>query len=223
MQWPGMVGAARRRRPRLRLPSPPLPPSAWSPPCSPSAPSPCSARPAWRSSPATRCSAAAILAIFVAVALLGWRLLERRHPWRRRWQVFAGLVALMFVLWLPNQWDLDSTVSTRPLRPGRDRARPQRPRRHRRLRQAALRPDRRAQPPRHPPPRLQPRRQADRRSSAPARTACPGRGYFLNPASPFVIHNFILDPNDPTGFSLAVPPGFERVARNDSWVLYKRC
>ena len=52
----------------------------------------------------------AILAIFVAVGLLGWRLLEAGHPWRRRWQVFAGVVVLMFVLWLPNQWDLDSTV-----------------------------------------------------------------------------------------------------------------
>ncbi|HMI80906.1 MAG TPA: hypothetical protein VK480_03880, partial [Solirubrobacterales bacterium] len=56
--------------------------------------------------------AAAILAIFVGVALLGWRLLEPGHPWRRRWQLLAGAVALMFVLWLPNQWDLDSRVDT---------------------------------------------------------------------------------------------------------------
>ncbi len=56
--------------------------------------------------------AAAILAIFVALGLLGWRLLEPGHPWRRRWQVFAGVVALMFVVWLPNQWDLDSRVDT---------------------------------------------------------------------------------------------------------------
>ena len=56
--------------------------------------------------------AAAVLAVFVALALLGWRLLEAGHPWRRRWQLFAGLVALMFVLWLPNQWDLDSRVDT---------------------------------------------------------------------------------------------------------------
>ena len=27
--------------------------------------------------------AAAVLAIFVALALLGWRLLDRGHPWRR--------------------------------------------------------------------------------------------------------------------------------------------
>ena len=56
--------------------------------------------------------AGAILSIFVALALLGWRLLEPEHPWRRRWQLFAGVVALMFVVWLPNQWDLDSQVNT---------------------------------------------------------------------------------------------------------------
>jgi len=51
----------------------------------------------------------------------------------------------------------------------------------------------------------------------------PKRGYFLKPARPFVIHNFILDPNDPTRFSLSVPRGFRAVARNASWVLYRRC
>jgi hypothetical protein len=51
----------------------------------------------------------------------------------------------------------------------------------------------------------------------------PSRGYFLKPASAFVIHNFILDPNDPTRFSLTVPAGFHRVAGNDSWILYRRC
>ena len=56
--------------------------------------------------------AAAILAIFVALALLGWRLLEPGHRWRRAWQLFAALVALMFLAWLPNQWDLDSRVDT---------------------------------------------------------------------------------------------------------------
>ena len=90
LQWPGMVGAFGgvvlgfaflRRRSALGI-------AAARP--RPRSPSPCSPPPAWRSSPATRCSAAAILAIFVALALLGWRLLERGHPWRRAWQAFAG-------------------------------------------------------------------------------------------------------------------------------------
>ena len=55
--------------------------------------------------------AGAILAIFVALGLLGWRLLERGHPWRRRWQVFAGVVALMFVALAART----SGTSTRPV------------------------------------------------------------------------------------------------------------
>ena len=51
----------------------------------------------------------------------------------------------------------------------------------------------------------------------------PRRGYFLDPASRFVIHNFILDPNDPTRFETTVPDGFQQVAANDSWLLYRRC
>jgi hypothetical protein len=51
----------------------------------------------------------------------------------------------------------------------------------------------------------------------------PRRGYFLAPASPFVIHNFILDPNDPARFSVPKPAGFHRIAANRSWLLYRRC
>jgi hypothetical protein len=51
----------------------------------------------------------------------------------------------------------------------------------------------------------------------------PRRGYFLEPAGPFVIHNFILDPNDPSRFATAVPPGFHRAARTKYWVLYRHC
>ena len=41
----------------------------------------------------------------------------------------------------------------------------------------------------------------------------PRRGYFVDPASPFVIHNFILDPTPPPRFSLKViPPGYRLVA-----------
>ncbi|MDX6608839.1 MAG: hypothetical protein QOF85_764 [Solirubrobacterales bacterium] len=167
---------------------------------------------------------AAILAIFIAVALLGWRLLEAGHPWRRRWQVFAGVVALMFVLWLPNQWNLDSTVHSDLANQGRIErdltdlvntgafAEP--------LCGPVAVPNHRAIP-----------RLAFGLDVKPTRIVSaseegvPRRGYFLDPASPFVIHNFILDPNDPTRFSLTrlKPRGFKRVAANDSWLLFKRC
>jgi hypothetical protein len=164
----------------------------------------------------------AILAIFVAVGVLGWRLLDAGHPWRRRWQVFAGVLVLMFVLWLPNQWDLDSTVHSdladqgkieRDLSDLADSGAFDEP-----LCGPVAVPNHRAIP-----------RLAFNLDVKPTRIVSaseegvPRRGYFLEPTSPFVIHNFILDPNDPTRFRLTVPHRFERVARNASWILYRHC
>jgi len=166
--------------------------------------------------------AASVLSIFVAVGLLGWRLLDAGHPWRRRWQVFAGVLVLMFVLWLPNQWNLDSTVHSdladqgeieRDLSDLADSGAFVEP-----LCGDIAVPNHRAIP-----------RLAFNLDVKPTRIVSaseehvPGRGYFLKPASPFVIHNFILDPNDPTRFTLTVPHRFKRVASNDSWVLYAHC
>jgi hypothetical protein len=166
--------------------------------------------------------AAAVLAIFVALALLGWRLLEPGHPWRRRWQAFAGVVALMFVLWLPNQWNLDSTVHRDLSNQGtieRDLSDLADSGAFEPLCGPISVPNHRAVP-----------RLAFNLGVRPSRIVSASeqrrqrrRGYFLKPASPFVIHNFILDPNDPTRFSLHVPSGFQRVARNESWILYRRC
>jgi len=166
--------------------------------------------------------AAAVLAIFAALALLGWRLLDRDHRWRRRWQVFAGLVLLMFIVWLPNQWDLDSTVDTDLTN------------------QAQIENDltdlvdagafeplcgKIAVPNHRAVPRL-----AFGLDIKPTEVVSaseegvPARGYFVEPANEFVIHNFILDPNDPTNFDLeGPPPGFEEVASNESWVVYRNC
>ncbi len=164
----------------------------------------------------------AILAIFVAVGLLGWRLLETGHPWRRRWQVLAAVLVLMFVLWLPNQWDLDSTVHSDLANQGKierelsdlaDSGAFAKP-----LCGPIAVPNHRAIP-----------RLAFNLDVKPTQIVSaseegvPPRGYFLDPASSFVIHNFVLDPNDPTRFKLTVPHRFERVASNDSWVLYRHC
>ncbi len=165
--------------------------------------------------------AAAVLAVFVALALLGWRLLAPGHPWRRRWQLFAGLVALMFALWLPNQWDLDSRVDTDLTNQGRIEGDltdlvdagafeplcgPIAVPNHRAIPRLAFGLD------------IKPTQIVSATEQRP-----PRRGYFVDPASPFVIHNFILDPNDPTRFSLSVPPGYRLVTRNESWKVYRRC
>jgi hypothetical protein len=165
--------------------------------------------------------AAAILAVFVALALLGWRLLEADHTWRRAWQAFAALVALMFVVWAPNQYDLLSRVDTDLTNQSEiesdlgdlaesDAFEP--------LCLPISVPNHRAVPRLAFDLDIRPSRIV---SSSEQRQ--PRRGYFLDPASPFVIHNFILDPNDPSRFSTQVPPGFRRVAANESWLLYRRC
>ena len=167
--------------------------------------------------------AAAILAIFVAVALLGWRLLEPGHPARRPWQVFAALVALMFVLWLPNQWDLDSRVDTDLT----DQARIEDDLTDL-VDAGAFEPlcGKVAVPNHRAVPRL-----AFGLDVAPTaivsasedEEGIPRRGYYVAPASKSVIHNFILDPNDPTRLSLKPPAGFREVDRNESWRVYRRC
>jgi hypothetical protein len=165
--------------------------------------------------------AAAILAIFVAVGLLGWRLLERGHPWRRRWQVFGAIVAAMFLVWLPNQWDLDSRVDTDLTNQARiegdltDL-----------VDSGAFEPlcGKIAVPNHRAVPRL-----AFGLDIKPTQIVSaseervPARGYFVAPSSDFVIHNFILDPNDPTDASFPAPDGFVRVAGNESWIVYRRC
>ncbi len=166
--------------------------------------------------------AGAILAIFVAVALLGWRLLDKGHPRRRVWQAFAAVVALMFVVWAPNQYDLLSQVDTDLTNQGEiesdlgDLAE-----------SGAFEPL--CLPISVPNHRAVPRLAFDlevrpsRIVSSSEQARQPRRGYFLDPASPFVVHNFILDPNDPSRFTTTKPPGFHRVASNQSWLLYRHC
>jgi hypothetical protein len=165
--------------------------------------------------------AAAVLAIFAALALLGWRLLDEGHTWRRPWQAFAAIVALMLVLWGPNQYDLLHRVDTDLANQGEIESDltgladsgafeplclPISVPNHRAVPRLAFSLD------------LRPSRIVSSSEQRP-----PHRGYFLDPASPFVIHNFVLDPNDPARFETSVPPGFRRVAANESWVLYRRC
>jgi hypothetical protein len=165
--------------------------------------------------------AGAVLAIFVALALLGWRLLESGHPWRRVWKAFAAVVLLMFFIWAPNQRDLLSRVDTDLANQGEiesdlsDLAD-----------SGAFEPL--CLPISVPNHRAVPRLAFDldirpSRIISSSEQHQPRRGYFLDPATPFVIHNFVLDPNDPARFETQVPPDFHRVASNASWLLYSRC
>jgi hypothetical protein len=173
--------------------------------------------------------AAALLAIFVALALLGWRLLEPGDPWRRRWQIFSGLVLVMFVVWLPNQWNLDSQVKTDLTNQGKIEndltdlvdAGAFEP-----LCGPIAVPNHRAVPRLAFGLEVKPTEivsASEAISSPEEKRKLAEAGYYVEAASPFVIHNFVLDPNDPTKFDLHVPAGFEEVARNESWRVYRRC
>jgi hypothetical protein len=165
--------------------------------------------------------ASAVLAIFCALALLGWRMLPLAHPWRRRWQVIAAVVLVAFLIQAPQQFDYLKTV-----RSDLDQ-------------QSAIESDlqeladsgafkRSCVPISVPNHRAVPRLAAwlDLRPSeiiSSTEQRQPRRGYFLDPANENVVHHFVLDPNDPRRLTSKPPPGFSVVARNESWKLYARC
>jgi Dolichyl-phosphate-mannose-protein mannosyltransferase len=220
LQWPGMVGAAGgvvlglaflRRRSAIGVTAAVLALGAFA----------ALASAGLAIIPRYTMLAAAILAVFAALALLGWRLLAPGHRWRRPWQAFAALVALMFAVWAPNQYDLLHRVDVDLTN------------------QRAIEGDLNdlaasggfeplCLPISVPNHRAVPRLAWDLDARPTALVSSseqrqPRRGYFLDPARPFVVHNFVLDPNDPARLQTPVPTGFRRVAANPSWVLYRRC
>lgn len=156
----------------------------------------------------------AILCVFCAVALLGWRLLgPEQRVWRRRWQAVAVLLLLVFLVSVPRQKnDLAQVVDV-------------------------LREEQEIESDLHD---LADEGRFDiscQPISVPGVQAVPrlGRWLGLGPEE-FVL----VDEADPTprgyffapasagaevhyGAAQRPPPGFERVAQNPSWRLYRRC
>jgi hypothetical protein len=164
---------------------------------------------------------AAVLSVFCALGLLGWRLLSDGHPWRGRWRAFAALTAVLFVVFAPSQIDrvsdLRDSIATQD-RIGDDLT--------------ALADEGAfaagCDPISVPNHRLVPilalaleRTPSAIISSSEQRQ--PRRGYFVAPASKEVEDDFVLDPNDPRRLITGVPPGFELAERNASWEIYERC
>jgi hypothetical protein len=166
--------------------------------------------------------ASAVLCVFCALALLGWRLLPADHSWRRRWQAIAALTAILFVAQLPQQLDYLETVRT-----DLDEQSAVESDLHDLADSGSFRED--CVPISVPNHRAVPRLAAwldvtpsDIVSSSQQRQ--PSRGYFLEPVSEEVVRNFVLDPNDPARYEEPAPPGFRAVRiENDSWRLYSRC
>jgi len=165
--------------------------------------------------------AGALLAIFCAAGLLGWRLIDAGHPWRRRWQLCAAAVAVLFVIWIPIDYDELSSVRTELDNEHRvvgDL--------HNLVDSVAFRAE--CGPISVPNYRAVPwvaswldLRPAQVNSSTEPRP--PSRGYFLDPTSQFVIHRFLLDPADSRRPVIKVPPRFRLVLANESWKVYARC
>ena len=158
--------------------------------------------------------AASILFIFAAASVLGWRLAEPGDRWRRPWQVAAVLVVLLYIVWLPNQYDLlskvdrdlsnqslverdlealvdDGAFTHRPpsRSPGSFGSGAQRSKTACRSRCRTTAPSR-ASPSgwTSAPPTWS--------AIAAADGAAPTTGFFLAPAREFTVENFILDPGD---------------------------
>jgi hypothetical protein len=166
--------------------------------------------------------ASAVLCVFCAAALLGWRLLAADHEWRRRWQLIAAAVAVIFVVQAPQQYDYLSTVHE-----DLDEQSAIESDLHQLADSGAFRSD--CLPISVPNHRAVPRlaawldvRPSEIVSSSEQRQ--PDHGYFLDPANENVVRHFVLDPNDPRRLTTKVPPGFRQVdVDNDSWLLYARC
>ncbi|MEK6276616.1 MAG: hypothetical protein AABM29_01185 [Actinomycetota bacterium] len=165
--------------------------------------------------------ASAVLCVFCAVTLLGWRLLPGDHPWRGRWQLVAAVVLVAFAVQAPQQADYLSTV-----RSDLDEQSAIESDLHELADSGAFRQD--CVPISVPNHRAVPRLAAwlDLRPSqivSSSEQRQPDHGYFLDPANENVVRHFVLDPNDPARLTTKVPPGFRRVSRNESWLLYARC
>jgi hypothetical protein len=153
----------------------------------------------------------ALLCVFCAVALLGWRLLPRDHAWRLRWQLIAAALVFVFVIGGPKQYrDLSQVVDV--LREEKEIGSDLR----RLADSGAFRPD--CRPVTVPGVQAVPRLAAwlDLPPSAIeiAGDGLPTQGSLLEPADDVAAVHYGSSP---------VPPAFTPVARDGSWCLYARC
>jgi hypothetical protein len=163
-----------------------------------------------------------MLALFAAVAALGWTALERSHPWRRAWSIGGSAIVALLVLFFAVQ-QVDRLTSLRTDIGNRDRIQANL---HglatRAPVEALVRGCRPTFVPNHRPVPLIAYWDDIRPASIVTRQpgAAASRGTMFFPANAEVEKLSILDPHEPTVIQLRVPPGWREAARNRSWVLY---
>jgi hypothetical protein len=156
--------------------------------------------------------ASAVLCVFYAAALLGWRLLPQDHPWRGRWQLIAAAVVVVSVFQASQLYDFISTM-----RSDLDERSAIESDLHDLADSGAF--ERSCLPISVPNHRAIPGLALwlDVRPSAIVSSTeqrQPSHGYFLDPANEEVASHYQ---------TAQVPRRFRRVARNESWLLYARC
>jgi hypothetical protein len=163
--------------------------------------------------------AAAILCVFAGAGAFGWMALPRADPRRRGWMLVGALVLLALLAYAPAQYRSADRELTKLARQQRiegdllelvsDRA-------------VTLACGPVGVPNHAPIPLL-----ALYLKSSPARIVSLqagriSRGVYVEPASPQVQADYVLDPRDPHQ-PVSVPPGFSRSRANRSWLIFRRC
>ncbi len=162
-------------------------------------------------------------ALLCGAGVFGWRRLAQDDPHRRPWQVFGAVTIALLLLFTPSQVHRITAL------------------RHALARQDLIQGDlerlirrppgivsRRCTPigvPNHRPVpllalwlNLEPQAIVSAQDGGRQR-----RGTYLQPATPAVAQDYILDPRDRRQVTAPAPPGFAQVAGNRSWLVFKRC
>ncbi|MBS1883285.1 MAG: hypothetical protein JSS97_10050 [Actinobacteria bacterium] len=160
----------------------------------------------------------ALLSIFAAVGLLGWRLLPGGHRWRRRWLVLAAFLLALFLVLLPRQWKLDSEAADKLGEQDRIESDLSSLIEGGAYRQAC---GPIAVPGFPEVPRVA--LGLGIRPSQVIVAGVPAHGTLLVPADPAIRNLYLTGSTAPVRSSYAAPSGFSLVARNSSWKLYERC
>jgi hypothetical protein len=163
--------------------------------------------------------ASAILCVFCGAGAFGWTRLPREDPRRRWWMAGGALVLVGLVAYIPTQYHSAHRELTKLAQQEKFQNK-----------LVALVEDgsitRRCEPvgvPNHAPiPLLALYLKTSPREIVSAETHPIAHGTYIDPASPEVEKDYVLDPHDPH-LPVEVPPGFTEAHANSAWFVFEHC
>jgi hypothetical protein len=164
--------------------------------------------------------ASAILCIFAGAGAFGWTRLPPGDARRRWWMASGALVLVALIAYIPSQYQsahrqLGKLAHTHEIE-GELLAL---------VHQGAI--SLRCGPvgvPNHAPiPLLALYLQTSPRNIVSPEAGHIASGVYVDPATKEVEEDYVLDPRDPVPKHVSVPPGFNEVASNHSWLIFHRC